>query len=218
MNNNFVYVNSEFEKKFAGPLSARWVTYKTALNLLTQLHYPSINIRILETGCQRMEDDWGGGCSTWVFADYLTHYATSTSSLYTVDNNRSNLDLARAVIAAKFPEPYDFEFIPMLGDSIEILHNLHKNKLSFDFAYLDSMDCDPREPEGEMQTKMSQVHQLNEAKVAVKLLDPYNNYQLLMLDDNNLPWGGKCTLTKEFLFDEGWTCVFDFQQSLWLKV
>jgi hypothetical protein len=38
-----------------------------------------------------------------------------------------------------------------------------------------------------------------------------------MIDDNQLPGGGKSRLAKEHLAGLGWSCLLDFQQSVWRK-
>jgi len=219
--NNFINVNSDFEKKFSGPLSARWNTFKAFLNLVSA-GLPGQPISILETGCMRMLDDWGGGCSTWIFSDFLQNYVTD-GTLVSVDIDPQNLKVAQyAVDEAVGPaELRTFDFKQLCGDSLaqlgQILTLPSGKDTRFDGIYLDSMDCDPRVPEGEEQTLASQQHQLNEAKIAVQLFSDKLPFKVLMLDDNNLPWGGKCRLTKKWLKSMFWTCILDYQQSLWIQ-
>lgn len=219
--NKFIYVNSEFEKKFSGPLSARWNTFKAYLNLVST-GLPGQPISLLETGCMRQLDDWGGGCSTWMFADFLQNY-TQDGTLVSIDIAPQNLKVAEyAINEAVGPlESRTFDFKTLCGDSLAQLAQISvlppAKDTRFEGIYLDSMDCDPRVPEGEEQTLESQQHQLNECRIALQLFSDKLPFKVLMLDDNNLPWGGKCRLTKKYLKSMFWTCVLDYQQSLWIQ-
>jgi FMN-dependent NADH-azoreductase len=40
---------------------------------------------------------------------------------------------------------------------------------------------------------------------------------IVLIDDNMLPFGGKPKLLKEYLDQKGWVCLFDYQQTLWIR-
>lgn len=211
MSLDFVNVNSEFEKEFKSKLDSRYFTFKTALNILNQLK----SVSILETGCVRMADDYGAGNSTYLFAYYLQNYAPANSILTTVDISELNIATCNNLILPHFPYNSNrFKFNPVISDSLEFLRTALDNHQKYDLIYLDSLDANL---ENAPICREAQQHQLSEAKLAVQLFNPEDEFKILLLDDNNLPFGGKTTLTKAFLYEQAWTCLIDYQQSLWIK-
>lgn len=218
---DFVNVHSDWEQKFGANLSGRSASMKAFLNLVSA-GLPGVPVSILETGCMRLFDDWGGGCSSWVISDFMQNYVPG-GTLVSVDIVAQNLACAdyavKNLVFRNGSENFDWK--PICGDSLAILGNMltlpSGNDTRFTGIYLDSMDCDPRVPEGKETTEESQKHQLCEAKIALQLFDDKAPFKVLLLDDNDLPYGGKCKLTKEYLLSEFWACVMDGQQSLWIK-
>src|SRR5262249_8735059 len=94
-----------------------------------------------------------------------------------------------------------------LSDSVEFLRKFDR---SIDFLYLDSCDYLEDEP----GRSISQVHQLKEIGAAIDKLSPG---AVVLLDDNDFPSGGKTKLSKQFLSDQGWFCLLDWVQSLWIR-
>ena len=192
----FVYVGSWFEEKYKKNLDARYFTFKVALNYFLQ---HKLN-NIIETGCQRLVDDWGGGCSTLIFGNFCVKY---NKQLWTVDLNYKNLEVAKQATSE-----YKSHITYCLNDSIAFLEAFDK---PIDFLYLDSFDCsiDPL-----VGSAPAQQHQLAELKIALPKLTPH---AIISLDDNNFPDGGKTKLSKAHLLNNGWLCLLDFQQSLWIR-
>ena len=121
---DFLYVRKgDFHKKYF-PLAGRYSTMRAALNLYLQRNGKVI----VETGCQRVPNDWGAGNSTTVFGDFLTKYQ---GHLYTVDNNALNLRVAK-----ESTQQFD-NITYTLDNSVTYLTNFDK---PIDLLYLDSFD------------------------------------------------------------------------------
>ena len=61
----------------------------------------------------------------------------------------------------------------------------------------------------------------NELLAVIDQLEMHRNkgyHPVIMLDDNRLPHGGKPRLAKVELRKRGWTCLLDYQQTLWIKL
>lgn len=74
--------------------------------------------------------------------------------------------------------------------------------------YLDSYDYAEKTP------LPAQIHQLAEIGAAYGKL---TSNAAVMLDDCNIPGGGKGLLTSKFLEERGWRCVLDGYQKLFLR-
>ena len=200
----------------------RYPTMKAALNLFHQRngHF------IIETGCQRQKDDWGGGCSTQVFSDYAYHYGCK---LISVDNDAEHLSVAKTVI--EHPEVTEF----ILSDSVAFLE---RNCYKIDLLYLDSLDFPYgpllddyggkedlnlaleklREPTedfilekyGELIAPCQQ-HCLAELKAAMPMM---HQNSIVLLDDALLPAAGKTRLARDYLLAEGWSLIMSGYQLL----
>jgi hypothetical protein len=233
MGNDFLFTGNWFEKKYRVKSDARYIGFKTALNLIHQgRRKPHERLTIVETGTTRLENDWGAGMSTVLFGDYLKHYG---GKLYTVDIEPRNIELCKKV-TEEFKDNIEY----VVGDSVEFLKKLDDR---IDLLYLDSIDY----PYGEMLNDYggqadlvvaieklnaipndivaekyadlinpSQEHQLNEYRAAKTKL--CTNWSVILLDDNDLPGGGKCRLTKQELLKDMFVHVLDFQQSLWINL
>lgn len=210
----FQDANSEFDQLYKINLDQRWPTFRAALNLLAEKSETEV-CDILETGCQRQPDDYGAGCSTTLFAFYLENFALPGGTLTSVDNNTKHMTVCSNLLFNKFnPSNREWTFLPYVEDSLIQLTNFKENHQEFDLIYLDSFDADL---EDGVITKKAQKHQLEEAKLAVELFSETNSFRILLLDDNNLPFGGKTKLTREFLAANNWVEILSWQQSLWIK-
>src|SRR5574343_548394 len=227
MHDEFLSYNSWFQQKYATPLSAgpRFDTLKIALNLFRQRH----GRLIVETGCQRQLDDWGGGCSTQVFADSLAHYG---GKLVSIDISPENIATARQIN----PSPY-IDFI--CNDSVNGLSSLSTFD-QIDLLYLDSFDypygqlLDLYGGKTDIVRAIDQLKQLNETTIVQlhnSIIEPCQQHCLkeiqtampflhsgsvILIDDNNLPGGGKARLANEYLETHGWVLVHCSYQALWI--
>jgi len=196
--NDFLFVNNWFYEKYFLKLEQghRYWTMYTALSLFLQ----SNGSVIVETGCLRMDGDWGAGMSTLVFNDIRTRYK---KELYSVDISGNNLKIAEKIVqhaASNFRPPHFVE-----SDSILFLGTFDKK---IDLLYLDSLDFDFNNPAS------SQEHCLKELQAAY---DKLSDTAVVLMDDNNLPGGGKPAKAKLWLQEQGWTCVADHHQTLWIR-
>src|SRR3990167_4889875 len=226
---DFMFIDDWFYEKYFKGLQQgkRFWTMFLALNLFLQYQGQTI----IETGSTRLKDDWGAGMSTLIFGDFLKHYG---GKLITVDNDFSVVETSKE-ITKDYAENIRYE----VSDSIEFLRNWEEAKI--DLLYLDSFDY----PYGELLSHYgadddlekaikklnsitdeeieklygntilgSQIHQQRELELA---LPKMNNNAIVLLDDNDLPGGGKTKLAKRYLAGNGYECLMDSYQSLWIK-
>lgn len=178
--------------------NARYWTWQVVLNLLNQTIQEPV---IIETGCQRMEDDIGGGMSTKLFCEYISRYG---GKLISVDINRRNLEMC-----AKWTQKYDCDKQFIQSDSVEFLSNYSGE---VDLVYLDSYDYPIPFNQGE--ALKAQTHNLNEL---IAIEPQLTETSIVLFDDNYLDGGGKPRLAKEYLRKRNWFCLLDYQQSIWVR-
>jgi predicted O-methyltransferase YrrM len=168
------------------PNNRRYSTFLTALNLLTERNVQSI----VETGTARhgIKNCAGDGCSTIIFSEWSTNHG---ASLYSVDINPEALHRAEQAIPVYNRDCATF----ILGDSIEFLFNFEKQ---IDFLYLDSYDFNASRP------IQSQLHYFREIMAAYPWLTPQS---IVMIDDCDLPHGGKGKYAIDYLLERGWTIL-----------
>jgi hypothetical protein len=196
MVDEFLFVNNWFDSTYRHKSLDRFWTFKIALNILLQ--YGGKNI--VETGCQRLKEDWGGGCSTLLFGNFCQQY---NCHLWTVDINQMSLQCAKEE-TKEFADFISYEY----NDSVQFLTTFNK---PIDLLYLDSLDYPIEE---HIPKDTCQQHSLNELKEAWGKL---TKNAVVLMDDNNFPGGGKTKLSKKYLLDNGWLCLMDWQQTLWIR-
>lgn len=203
---DFLYFEDWFSKNFRVKMDSRYFTLKAGLNLFLQR---GGNL-ILETGCMRIKDDWGGGCSTLLFATVCARY---DKRMISVDISEANLRLSDEV-THHLDDDAERRITLYCADSQHFLEQYDPTKSPMgiiDLLYLDSLDCAPGDIHS---TYRAQRHQLREIQLAHPHL---SDKAVVLLDDVNHPWGGKGFLAKEFLYDNGFELVLEFQQSLWAR-
>lgn len=125
---------------------------------------------IVETGCQRQEDDWGAGQSSLLFYEFLNFFS---GKLISLDNNIFHLNRAKKILRNKFPHS-TVPLVQMLGNSVS---KLKKIKAPVDLVYLDSYDLDPGNPEPSMAHHLKELGSIKE--VLKQSIEP-----LVAIDDN----------------------------------
>ena len=198
--NDFCYWGDSWSKKYRFLIGegVRYPSMKIALNLL----YQRGGKNIIETGTTRAINDFGGaGMATIFLGDYAKRYG---KRLYTVDILSEAIALSKS-LTTEFADNITY----VVSDSIAFLHTFPEK---IDLLYLDSYDY-PID-ENPVEVLASQEHQLRELKTA---WDKLTSKSIVILDDNAWPGGGKCKLTKEFLIEKGWICLWDDFQSVWIK-
>jgi hypothetical protein len=171
----------------------RYPTYKRALELMEER-----GAKILvETGTARggASDCLGDGCSTVIFGHYATVH---NCQFYSVDINANNVNNSRAAV-----KQYAANVIH--DDSINFLANF---PYQIDFLYLDSYDFDFWNPEP------SQQHHLKEISAVYPHL---TDKTIIMIDDCDLPHGGKGKYVIQYLLERGWKIAMQGYQVIMVK-
>lgn len=176
-------------------LGERYYTFKMALNW----HLQHGGRHIVETGSLREPESWFGvGCSTYLFGEFIWRYG---GHLWTCDIDHGVLEQARQETQAFSDQ---ITYVP--DDSVNFLSQFQER---IDLLYLDSMDC-PRTGDA----SQAQNHNLQELEAAYPKLGPN---AIVLLDDNRFQNGGKPLLSKQFLHENNWLCLFDWHQSVWAR-
>jgi len=232
--NEFCYTshghdNWFYRKYYYSGANSRYHTFQLALNMLAVLDHPPV---ILETGCQRQADDLGAGMSTSIWGEFC---AKNGGRVYTVELSPKNLEVCKQCTQAWAQH---IEYI--LSDSVSCIRAA--TTVHADLLYLDSMDYDyggllnlygGQEDIAAAMKAVDQIslteilakhsaiilpaqeHCLNELKAAF-ISGLAHERTIIMIDDNQLPGGGKSRLAKDHLAGAGWKCLLDFQQSVWV--
>lgn len=140
---------------------------------------------IVETGCTRSAEDWGGaGNSTYIFGAYLD--GRGCGHLTTVDIDQNHIDFCKEN-TTQWHKYIDYA----TSDSVAWLEN-YQNRI--DVLYLDSMDVDIVGYED---------HCLKEIKASEAKL---SGRSLVIIDDTswNNGWIGKGAKTVPYLTSNGW--------------
>lgn len=193
--------NSDVQKYLHGRIDQndkRYPSFCIALSLLQERDAKVL----VETGTAR----YGGynfinyvqdGGATVIFSDWAFQ---NRAKFFTVDINPDYLANAKQACAYHMKNT---KFI--CKDSVEFLRNFHGR---IDFLYLDSMDFDQDNP------LPSQEHHLREIKAAYTKL---HKQSVVMIDDCNLPHGGKGNLVIPFLESRGWKILYKGYQVICIK-
>lgn len=169
----------------------RYPSFKLVLDLFTRLQ-PNI---LIETGTARYGADefLGDGGSTIIFGEWAQD---NHSILYSIDIDPKAINRSKKAVG----NIQNINFI--CQDSISYLEQFN---LPVDFLYLDSFDFDSNNP------SPSQEHHLKEIiAIYPKLVDK----TLVMIDDCDLPHGGKGHLVIPFLLERKWKIVFKGYQVI----
>lgn len=215
-----------FRWMFRDKLASRWPTMHAAVNLWQQRGGHSI----VETGCARLPDDWGGGMSTWVLAHVAKQHG---GYLWSVDITPKHVEFCN-----KLTEGFADVRTVTTQDSVEYLKAFDK---PIDLLYLDSFDypfgviLEDYGGKGNLEQTLAVVQALPEADVVARYanvigpcqehcrqelfaaLPNLHDKSVILIDDNNLAGGGKSRTAKYELIKMGWICVLDCQQSLWIR-
>lgn len=226
-----------FKKYYSDGNNNRYVSFQLALNILDTVNVSGRPV-IVETGCQREENDLGAGMSTSIFAEFIQRHQ---GRLVVVDNVKTHLNRAKGYVQKQFPKVMDrvqFE----LSDSVKYLQN---SREVFDLVYLDSYDYPyvemlnrlGRKPDASNQPEIEkklwdmsesdvfdqfkdiivpcQDHCMNEFMAVEKKIATAG---LLLVDDVSFPGGGKPGMLLDYLCEhDDFIHLYTYQQSLWLK-
>lgn len=179
------------------PANGRYKTFFEILKLMDERHVHTI----VETGTERWQDVQrcfdGDGGSTIIFA----HWATENDAkIYSIDINKTHLDYCY-----NNTQGYINHLDLVLSDSVAFLEDFPQ---PIDFLYLDSYDYDVNDP------KPAQEHCLREILAAENKLTPSS---IIMIDDCNVPRGGKGYLAIQYLLSRGWVLHKNAHQVILLR-
>lgn len=148
---------------------------------------------IVETGTSRdgLSNFEGDGGSSIIFSQFAKEY---DAQFYSIDIDKTALNKANQAVKQVLGEVGDnHHFIQ--SDSIQFLKDFPEK---IDFLYLDSYDFDFNNP------VPSQAHHLKEIEAAYPRL---TSQTIIMIDDCDLPHGGKELLVIDYLLKKGWKIV-----------
>lgn len=186
------FENRVYLAKRIFPEDHRFTTFLLALNLMTERGAKTL----VETGTARLgcsNCKWDG-CSTLIFA----HFAKDNGAdFYSVDISQEAIAASKEAVESVNP---DVHFT--LSDSIAFLKNFDR---PIDFLYLDSYEFDPAHP------LPCQLHHLYEIQAAYPFL---HENSFVLIDDCDLPHGGKGKLAIEWLLEQGWRIEMSGYQVL----
>ena len=183
-------------------LGVRSITFTEAIGRLCER--TGQDRTIVEAGCVRERNDYSAGYSTVLFAQAVNRYG---GRLFTVDRSERNMSLCKRV-TKRWADQITYD----VSDSIAYLRAWPAAQAgrSIDLLYLDSWDYLVASDEGARRS--SQRHCLGEFEAARSSM---HERSLVLIDDGDLPGGGKPLLAKRRLAELGWTCLIDAYQTLW---
>lgn len=179
------------------PLNGRYKTFTEALKLMGERHVQTI----VEAGTERWYDGKcsfdGDGGATIIFA----HWAQENNAMmFSVDISEKHLEYS-----AHNTQQYISHLSLVHSDSVAFLQNFPS---TIDFLYLDSYDYDANNP------LPAQEHCLAETRAAENKL---TSRSIVMIDDCNVPGGGKGLLAIQYLLSKGWFLHKNHHQVILLK-
>lgn len=187
-----LYLNGRID-----PLNGRHKTFSAALELMNERNAKVI----VETGTERWQEAQycfdGDGGSTIIFAHWATDHR---ARMYSVDINETHIRYCEQNTL-----PYANYLTLVLGDSVSFLQNFSEK---IDLLYLDSYDYDENNP------RPAQEHCLREAMAAE---DKLTDKSIVMIDDCNIPGGGKGLLAIQYLLSRGWSLYKNHHQVILLR-
>ncbi len=174
-------------------------TFQRCLNLLDKT-----NARmIIETGTSRegLHGAKSNGAATIVFGKWAQ---LNQAFLHSVDISEQSVAAAQKEVVAQGL----IEFVKIhLSDSIQFLESFSEK---VDFLYLDSYDYST---DVEVQLK-SQAHHLKEF---VAIEQQLHEKSIVLIDDCDLPNGGKGKLVVEYMLKNGWKILMQEYQILLVR-
>ena len=185
----------EFLENRLAPTDKR---YPTMLKFLQLMEERGARV-LIETGTARSGERGcvGDGCSTLIFGSWL--HQQEGREFYSVDINPQAIECARQSTEA-YPQ-----ITLICGDSVGFLERFGK---PIDCLYLDSYDFDANDPHP------SQFHHLKEIIAAYRYLKPDS---VVMIDDHDLPHGGKAAFVINFLERLGWRVLMKGYQVILIR-
>ncbi len=153
------------------------------------------NPLIVETGCIRESEDYGAGCSTEIFDQYLNE---NGGRFYSVDNSPTNVIFAKTQVTNKNTNI-------VLSDSVAFLKQFNKDE-KIDLLYLDSYDF----YEGiEHESSLHHIFEL-------LAICPSLTEKTMVVVDDNFGDKGKGYYIKQYMDLIGNERIYDGYQWIWM--
>jgi len=185
---------STFDQNFSAKLEHRSKFFKKIFKKLEEKK--SDFYTIVETGCIRIQNNWGGdGYSTVLFDKFLEYHE---GMVYSVDINSEHCQLADYLTSDKVKVVNE--------DSVSFLWNIKLEK-KIDLLYLDSYDLD-----GD-NVHESAFHHFKEFCAAMSHL---GEGSIIVVDDCGIKNGGKGKYIKEFMDNIGNEPIINGYQMGWM--
>lgn len=229
-----------FDSRYSENLGSRFVTMKAALTFFISRACDLVRKRslIVETGCQRLADDWGAGCSTSIFSEISKRFPFV--DFVSVDIDKQNAEFGKSImngISSERTRMYNMDSVEFIYSKLPEL--ISDGQYSNFLVYLDSHDYPIVEiangdgkrdfNEGmkllksmteeefirtyDERIRPSQEHCLKETLAVLSVLE---GDFILLFDDAKFPGGGKPRLANRYLLDlERSELVLDMFQTLW---
>lgn len=158
------------------------------------------NPLIVETGCIREAEDYGAGCSTEIFDQYLNE---NGGRFYSVDNSPTNVIFAKTQVSNKNTSI-------VLSDSVAFLKQFNTTLLSenkkIDLLYLDSYDF----YEGiEHESSLHHIFEL-------LAISPSLSENTMVVVDDNFEDKGKGYYIKQYMDLIGNQRLYSGYQWIWM--
>jgi hypothetical protein len=188
--------NTEYFINRVSESDKRYPSMKMALDLMEARKSKTL----VETGTFRSFDlgllgFYGDGGSTLIFGEWAYD---NEALLHSVDINPISIKTSKSSLGSNT----NVKFV--CSDSVKFLSEFENQ---IDFLYLDSFDFELSNP------FPSQRHHLKEIEAAYPNLTPSS---IVMIDDCDLPYGGKGTLVIAYLLERGWTIAYKGYQTILL--
>lgn len=152
---------------------------------------------MVETGVQRQPITEGcDGASTAIFLGWITHHGGTLTS---IDISAENCAFAKGLFGAWR------NWHLLCGDAAQVI-TVYPQFINL--LYLDSHDYDPADPQPAQ-------NQCRQEYLAARHLLTAGSY--LLVDDADLPGGGKPGLLEPLLAEDGWELIGSDYQKLWTK-
>lgn len=182
-----------FDKNYTSKLGKRAKTFRRLFELLEEKNKDSYFI--VETGCARGTDTYGGdGMSTVLFDKFVNFH---DGLVVSVDIDAVHCNIARSLVSDK-TKVYS-------GDSVKFLWEFDY-PMEIDLLYLDSFDINFSKPHPSM------LHHMKELCAVIGKL---SKGTIIAIDDN-IPKSGKGGYIADFMKDLGYKKVINEYQIAWV--
>lgn len=188
------FLTDVFDKEFYVKLKKRRKTFRKAFELLEEKGKDSY--LIVETGCARHPNNWGGdGMSTVVWDAFVNYY---DGKVISVDKAKSACENARKLISYKTEV--------FCSDSVCFLWKFEP-PADIDLLYLDSYGLNQQKPHP------SSLHHIKELCAVISKL---KEGTIIMIDDHINEKVGKGAYVSNFMEHLGYKRVIDGYQIGWV--